>query len=92
MCNVNVVNKIICSWLIIFFLKRGLGVALAALAMPLFKIREGLLHDVSKNSPLFNCLTIITTIFIILYPNAINDPKNFTEANPLTTPTHIQPE
>jgi len=33
-------------------------------------------------------LLIITT----LYPNILLDPENFTEANPILTPNHIQPE
>jgi len=38
-------------------------------------------------------LFLITFIFINLqYPFIFRDPDNFTEANPLVTPTHIQPE
>ena len=38
-------------------------------------------------------IRVILLIFIILFiPNYLSDPENFIEANPLTTPTHIQPE
>jgi len=40
-------------------------------------------------------LTIITTLLllsIMFFPNIVNDPENFIEANLLITPTHIQPE
>lgn len=40
-------------------------------------------------------LTIIITLLlvsIIFCPNIVNDPENFINANPLITPTHIQPE
>nr|QDX17982.1 cytochrome b [Bothriechis lateralis] len=38
--------------------------------------------------------TMITLLFIIisLTPNILNDPENFSKANPLTTPQHIKPE
>jgi ubiquinol-cytochrome c reductase cytochrome b subunit len=40
---------------------------------------------------------ILLTLLILAsitshYPNIITDPENFNEANPLRTPTHIQPE
>nr|YP_009441405.1 cytochrome b [Gloydius strauchi]YP_010402933.1 cytochrome b [Gloydius rubromaculatus]ATN28896.1 cytochrome b [Gloydius strauchi]UQV81452.1 cytochrome b [Gloydius rubromaculatus] len=37
---------------------------------------------------------MITLLFIILsfYPNVLNDPENFSKANPLVTPQHIKPE
>jgi len=38
-------------------------------------------------------ITIIAFfIFSIFTPNILRDPENFIEANPLTTPNHIQPE
>nr|YP_002290791.1 cytochrome b [Gloydius brevicaudus]ACF60279.1 cytochrome b [Gloydius brevicaudus] len=37
---------------------------------------------------------LITLLFTILsfYPNILNDPENFSKANPLITPQHIKPE
>nr|YP_009415296.1 cytochrome b [Agkistrodon contortrix]ASM42047.1 cytochrome b [Agkistrodon contortrix] len=37
---------------------------------------------------------MMTLLFIILslYPNILNDPENFSKANPLITPQHIKPE
>nr|BBU59903.1 cytochrome b [Hynobius utsunomiyaorum]BBU59905.1 cytochrome b [Hynobius utsunomiyaorum] len=39
-------------------------------------------------------LIMLTTLFILslLSPNLLGDPDNFTPANPLVTPPHIQPE
>lgn len=37
-------------------------------------------------------ILIIFLIIIIQYPYLLRDPDNFTPANPLITPTHIQPE
>nr|BAT32808.1 cytochrome b [Hynobius tokyoensis] len=39
-------------------------------------------------------LIMLTTLFILslLTPNLLGDPDNFTPANPLVTPPHIQPE
>lgn len=31
-------------------------------------------------------------MIVFFYPNAFTDPENFIKANPLVTPTHIQPE
>jgi ubiquinol-cytochrome c reductase cytochrome b subunit len=31
-------------------------------------------------------------VMVFLYPNALNHPDNFNEANPMVTPTHIVPE
>jgi len=39
---------------------------------------------------LFACLVLVTAAFV--FPNALNHPDNFNEANPLVTPTHIVPE
>ena len=36
--------------------------------------------------------TILLILVILFIPNYLSDPENFIEANPLTTPTHIQPE
>nr|YP_009236612.1 cytochrome b [Trimeresurus sichuanensis]AMJ16548.1 cytochrome b [Trimeresurus sichuanensis] len=38
--------------------------------------------------------TMITMLFMILsfFPNILNDPENFSKANPLITPQHIKPE
>lgn len=35
---------------------------------------------------------LIFFLFVMLVPNALGDPENFTPANPLVTPVHIQPE
>lgn len=40
----------------------------------------------------FLILIIIFLIFVILEPYLLGDPDNFTPANPLVTPKHIQPE
>jgi len=34
----------------------------------------------------------IFILFFLFTPNILNDPENFIEANPLSTPNHIQPE
>lgn len=31
-------------------------------------------------------------LVVLFFPNILIDPENFIEANPLVTPTHIQPE
>lgn len=40
----------------------------------------------------FYLIFIIFIILIFQYPYALRDPDNFTPANPLSTPIHIQPE
>jgi len=40
----------------------------------------------------FIIFIIIFILIIMFYPNLLRDPENFLEANPLTTPSHIQPE
>lgn len=40
----------------------------------------------------FLLLIILITIIIIFYPYILRDPDNFIPANPIITPTHIQPE
>lgn len=40
----------------------------------------------------FLIFRIIFSIIIFQYPYIFNDPDNFTQANPMVTPTHIQPE
>ncbi|KYN50596.1 Cytochrome b, partial [Trachymyrmex cornetzi] len=40
----------------------------------------------------FIIILYIFFIIIIQYPYILSDPDNFTPANPLVTPTHIQPE
>jgi ubiquinol-cytochrome c reductase cytochrome b subunit len=40
----------------------------------------------------FNWFFIILIILIFYYPNALGHPDNYIPANPLVTPTHIQPE
>jgi ubiquinol-cytochrome c reductase cytochrome b subunit len=38
-------------------------------------------------------VVLASLLFIVLgMPNLLNDPENFTPANPLITPPHIQPE
>nr|YP_010531110.1 cytochrome b [Omoglymmius wukong]UXW93697.1 cytochrome b [Omoglymmius wukong] len=37
-------------------------------------------------------ITMLLTIFILIYPYYLSDPDNFIPANPLVTPIHIQPE
>lgn len=40
----------------------------------------------------FNIILLFFFIIILQYPYIFRDPDNFTPANPLITPTHIQPE
>lgn len=40
----------------------------------------------------FNVTLIILTVLTLYNPNILGDPENFTPANPLVTPVHIQPE
>jgi ubiquinol-cytochrome c reductase cytochrome b subunit len=40
----------------------------------------------------FNWFFIILMILIFYYPNSLGHPDNYIPANPLVTPTHIQPE
>lgn len=40
----------------------------------------------------FIVFIIIFILIIMFFPNLLRDPENFLEANPLTTPSHIQPE
>lgn len=40
----------------------------------------------------FIIMLIILISLSLLYPNLLGDPDNFTPANPLVTPVHIQPE
>lgn len=40
----------------------------------------------------FNIILFLFLIIILQYPYIFRDPDNFTPANPLVTPTHIQPE
>nr|UKT66241.1 cytochrome b [Haplotrema minimum] len=34
----------------------------------------------------------VLMVFVMFYPNMLTDPENFITANPMVTPTHIQPE
>nr|AEP19417.1 cytochrome b [Polypterus delhezi] len=40
----------------------------------------------------FIILLLIVVLLALLSPNLLNDPENFTPANPLITPPHIKPE
>lgn len=40
----------------------------------------------------FVCLLFPLVVISLYYPNLLGDPENFTNANPMVTPTHIQPE
>ncbi|KYN50375.1 Cytochrome b, partial [Trachymyrmex cornetzi] len=57
----------------------------------LFKIP---FHTYFSIKDLFGFIIILYVFFIIIiqYPYILRDPDNFTPANPLVTPTHIQPE
>nr|BBF98430.1 cytochrome b [Scotoplanes sp. H8] len=46
----------------------------------------------SKDLVGFIFLIILILLIALLAPTALNDPENFIQANPLITPTHIQPE
>nr|QVD42806.1 cytochrome b [Chiridota sp. SS-2021] len=51
-------------------------------------------HVYYSTKDLFGFLVLITIILSLAFlsPNALTDPENFTPANPLITPIHIQPE
>nr|YP_009731691.1 cytochrome b [Anchistus australis]QHR79565.1 cytochrome b [Anchistus australis] len=40
----------------------------------------------------FSVLLMVLTLLCLISPNLLTDPENFTPANPLVTPPHIQPE
>nr|YP_009460054.1 cytochrome b [Auriculastra duplicata]AUT77317.1 cytochrome b [Auriculastra duplicata] len=40
----------------------------------------------------FLVLIGLLTVVVLFYPTSMGDPENFTTANPMVTPTHIQPE
>nr|NP_114053.1 cytochrome b [Lyciasalamandra atifi]AAK43358.1 cytochrome b [Lyciasalamandra atifi] len=40
----------------------------------------------------FSILLLVLMLISVLAPNLLGDPENFTPANPLVTPPHIQPE
>jgi ubiquinol-cytochrome c reductase cytochrome b subunit len=40
----------------------------------------------------FNIFFTILIIIVFFYPNLLSHPDNYIQANPLVTPTHIQPE
>nr|YP_009159093.1 cytochrome b [Aegista diversifamilia]AKP55336.1 cytochrome b [Aegista diversifamilia] len=40
----------------------------------------------------FSMMGLVLMLVVCFYPNGLTDPENFMEANPLVTPTHIQPE
>lgn len=56
--------------------------------------------DIIKFHPYFSVKDLVGFIFIwgllgsvvLFFPNILIDPENFINANPLVTPTHIQPE
>jgi len=45
-----------------------------------------------KDSLTVGIIILILVLLSIIYPYDLIDPENFIIANPLTTPTHIQPE
>nr|QDX17979.1 cytochrome b [Bothriechis supraciliaris]QDX17980.1 cytochrome b [Bothriechis supraciliaris] len=48
-------------------------------------------HSYKDTLMLTMMITLLFTI-LSLYPNILNDPENFSKANPLVTPQHIKPE
>nr|UKG23829.1 cytochrome b [Asteroschema tubiferum] len=50
------------------------------------------IYFTSKDLVGFLVFFIILGIFSLLLPSVLGDPENFIPANPLVTPTHIQPE
>jgi len=40
----------------------------------------------------FLVLILLLATLALFFPTALSDPENFTPANPLVTPVHIQPE
>nr|O79524.1 RecName: Full=Cytochrome b; AltName: Full=Complex III subunit 3; AltName: Full=Complex III subunit III; AltName: Full=Cytochrome b-c1 complex subunit 3; AltName: Full=Ubiquinol-cytochrome-c reductase complex cytochrome b subunit [Trogon curucui]AAC32988.1 cytochrome b [Trogon curucui] len=40
----------------------------------------------------FMIMLLLLTTLALFHPNLLSDPKNFTPANPLVTPSHIKPE
>lgn len=49
-------------------------------------------YFVSKDTVGFSLVWVVLGAVVIFYPNILIDPENFIPANPLVTPTHIQPE
>jgi len=57
-------------------------------------------NDYIKFHPYFTCkdltgfllLWLVVGSVVFFFPNIFIDPENFIKANPLVTPTHIQPE
>jgi len=51
-------------------------------------------HTYFSYKDVFGFLAIISllTTLALFFPVALGDPENFTPANPLVTPVHIQPE
>nr|YP_010557177.1 cytochrome b [Gloydius himalayanus]UEC44913.1 cytochrome b [Gloydius himalayanus] len=45
-----------------------------------------------KDTLMLTAMMTLLFIIISLYPNILNDPENFSKANPLVTPQHIKPE
>jgi len=50
------------------------------------------LYYTVKDTIGFIVFVLIFILFFLFTPNILNDPENFIEANPLSTPNHIQPE
>nr|Q9MLK8.1 RecName: Full=Cytochrome b; AltName: Full=Complex III subunit 3; AltName: Full=Complex III subunit III; AltName: Full=Cytochrome b-c1 complex subunit 3; AltName: Full=Ubiquinol-cytochrome-c reductase complex cytochrome b subunit [Elapsoidea nigra]AAF37239.1 cytochrome b [Elapsoidea nigra] len=51
-------------------------------------------HPYHSNKDMLTATIMITMLFITLsfLPNLLNDPENFSKANPMITPQHIKPE
>jgi ubiquinol-cytochrome c reductase cytochrome b subunit len=49
-------------------------------------------YFIIKDSFVFFIIFFLLLSICLLYPYILGDPDNFTEANPLVTPVHIQPE
>nr|Q9MLK3.1 RecName: Full=Cytochrome b; AltName: Full=Complex III subunit 3; AltName: Full=Complex III subunit III; AltName: Full=Cytochrome b-c1 complex subunit 3; AltName: Full=Ubiquinol-cytochrome-c reductase complex cytochrome b subunit [Toxicocalamus preussi]AAF37244.1 cytochrome b [Toxicocalamus preussi] len=52
------------------------------------------IHPYHSYKDMFMISSMITLLFIVLsfMPDLLNDPENFSKANPMTTPQHIKPE
>nr|QSD57216.1 cytochrome b [Tachypleus gigas] len=51
-------------------------------------------HPYFSSKDIFGFLIMLTmfSMFLLIYPYLLSDPENFSNANPLVTPIHIQPE
>ena len=65
-----------------------------AVIIEIKKIITPVIHVILRMKDLTSLIVIIFLFMVINYlnPFSLIDPENFTPANPLVTPVHIQPE